>query len=530
MRQPVSPSNCSRCSQPLREADIAILAIAAHAALHVFRPSRSTGQGGLYRRRRILYAAYVLWPISSTSLAFINPNSAFVNFQIYCTFPKRPFWYRLALSWIPRYMIFVVIVCIYASIYAYVRVKFHGFDNLGSHTGSMSAATDSVTGEITNQLHSRIDGESPTILTFSSAPARQKASVVSTLFPTGKSKSEADAHNVPEWDQADSVTVSQVPDCEKKGSGVSSSDFAPDANTGKVLDTVGICPQEKEDHTRTGGEQPTRPSIARTMSETCTVDTDFTADEETTLQENCKEQSNLTRNRPRPNQLAVTRRAIRRQLRFMFIYPLMYMLMWTLPLVNQCFNYSDWWAANKPFSLTVAATACLSLQAGVDSLVFSWRERPWRRSRPPNPNRTKSLLDGVLALFSRSFGHGSRGPNQDEKQVGSPKVEGMGRGPCKGKSIQPESHWWEVEGRKRKDSIWMGTDSQYSPPHSRRESSCPAHDRARSMDQKSQMHIRSRSADTRKPIHSRSRSTAVRPITRSEKAPEAVTRADPRRA
>lgn len=439
-----------------------------------------------------------------------------MNFQIYCTLPKRPFYYRLALSWIPRYMIFITVVCIYASIYVYVRSKFHGFDNLGSCTRSMSAERESTAEYVTEQLRSQNDPESPRTLLSNGASASRKASVVSAIFLINSSKPEPDSQNIPEYEQIDIITAPEAVDISKQGSGVSSSDFAACATASKALNSVESCHPEEETHI---DEKLTRPSIARTMSEARTIDTECTMDADTTFQEDAKDHSTLSRNKPRPSQLARTRRAIRRQLRFMFIYPLVYIAMWTLPFVAHCFNYSDWWTAHEPFSLTVAATACLSLQAGADSLVFSWRERPWRRTRAPKPDWVKRLFDRTIHIYPHGIRGGGSNPSHDEKQIGSrPKLRDMRRhSSIKGQSIKPEKHWWEAEGRRRKDSVWMGTDSHNSVSRLSSEPSPAANTQAEGTEQKKPCHTRSRSADVKKFIHSRSQSTIAKIVPQSIK-------------
>ena len=101
--------------------------IAIHSALYIFKPNNSGDEGGLYPYRKFAYVAYLVLPLLLASLAFVNPDDAYVSDGTYCYLPVRPIWYRLTLAWIPRYLIFVIILGIYASIYFYVRYKFRGF-------------------------------------------------------------------------------------------------------------------------------------------------------------------------------------------------------------------------------------------------------------------------------------------------------------------------------------------------------------------------------------------------------------------
>jgi G protein-coupled receptor GPR1 len=72
------------------------------------------------------------------------------------------------------------------------------------------------------------------------------------------------------------------------------------------------------------------------------------------------------------------RNKIRRQLRFLFIYPLVYIGMWIMPFVSHVIQYDDRYALNPPFALTCVTTVSICIQATVDCWLFSTREKPWR--------------------------------------------------------------------------------------------------------------------------------------------------------
>lgn len=46
----------------------------------------------------------------------------------FCYLPARPIWYRIALSWGPRYVILCTILGIYLAVYFYTKSKFGDFD------------------------------------------------------------------------------------------------------------------------------------------------------------------------------------------------------------------------------------------------------------------------------------------------------------------------------------------------------------------------------------------------------------------
>ncbi|KAG7132571.1 G protein-coupled receptor GPR1 like [Verticillium longisporum] len=110
----------------IEASDIAVALIAIHTALYIFKPRQLNGQSGLYPYRRTAYAVLFILPVVLASLAFIN-TPAYVNNGQYCYLPIRPLWARLALSWIPRYIILLIIFVSYLCTYIYVSVLMHRF-------------------------------------------------------------------------------------------------------------------------------------------------------------------------------------------------------------------------------------------------------------------------------------------------------------------------------------------------------------------------------------------------------------------
>ncbi|SCV04814.1 LAMI_0H19460g1_1 [Lachancea mirantina] len=134
-------------------ADIAIAIFAVHFAILIFRPNwkrlnHKTGniEGGLFPVRHFLYAVTLVVPAILASLAFVNfdkfwpvnlndhvvldNNNFGFTYQgrvggykalsAWCFLPPVPYWYRLVLSWGPKYFIIILIFTVYISIYVYV--------------------------------------------------------------------------------------------------------------------------------------------------------------------------------------------------------------------------------------------------------------------------------------------------------------------------------------------------------------------------------------------------------------------------
>ncbi|KAK7177547.1 plasma membrane G-protein coupled receptor [Paraphaeosphaeria sporulosa] len=81
--------------------DYSVLVMAGHSAIHVFDTTNTSRTKGLYPYRTYVYDGAFLIPGIMAGLAFINPHWGYM-FRAFCSLPRRPFWYRLALTWIPR--------------------------------------------------------------------------------------------------------------------------------------------------------------------------------------------------------------------------------------------------------------------------------------------------------------------------------------------------------------------------------------------------------------------------------------------
>ena len=98
---------------------------------------------------------------------------------------------------------------------------------------------------------------------------------------------------------------------------------------------------------------------------------------------------------------------IKKQLRFMFLYPVVYLLMWLAPFVSHCYRYTK---IAPPFTLDTLALASATLQGAADCIIFMLREKPWRHIQPiriPGSKieifgpKTKQRTDTGLRSFGR---------------------------------------------------------------------------------------------------------------------------------
>jgi G protein-coupled receptor GPR1 len=443
-------------------ADLSIFFIALHTTLYIFRPPQKLDNGGLHRYRYWAYGSWLLLPHLAASLAFTNPSGhAYVTTGTFAYLPKRPFWYRLALAWIPRYIIFVSIIAMYAAIYVYVKVKFSGFDSLES--GDLSLDTDSAQASRPGQKSNFTSLPSPQITLTSDMENNQGYRRKSSSLAVSDSlvdhnygrRQSAMPEGIPEWEKADFITVPPSPSPRRISQlsvGVEAADFARDGIEEGSGSRWGPNPfrHESQSTIRANGNDVVPPASDAQLTHD-TVGSAPSGPSRTATVGSIP----TSRASGATEQLTMTRIAIRRQLRFLFIYPLIYLLLWILPFVQHCLNYTDYYVAHPQFWLSVCTTCLLALQAGVDCVVFSWRERPWRRMTG-SPFLSVWAFRKLRARFSAKHEH------SDQDGEGEGEGDGVGSSdPEAGKlkKLKRDSDWWEEEGKKRKDSVWLGTDT-----------------------------------------------------------------------
>ncbi|KAF7512960.1 hypothetical protein GJ744_011226 [Endocarpon pusillum] len=432
-------------------ADLSILFIALHSTLYILRPPQRLGHGGLYKYRHWVYASWLLLPLLAASLAFTNRSEpAYVTLGTVAYLPKRPFWYRLALAWIPRYIIFISIISMYTAIYIYVKVKFQGFDNFGSD--GLSYKTSSTGASKIGQTSHFTSSASPQINSIGNLENSANYGREPPAFPTYSSPDDVAnvqqhlqaTDNVPEWEKIDFITRSPLVNPKRISQlsmGIEAADFAHGSTT-KPNDSRGrLSPYGLDTRNDSAALTVKTNSTDRTTLTAGIVDSSHGA----TRSSPALERTGVT------DEMAVTRNAIRRQLRFLFIYPVIYLLLWILPFAQHCLNYTNYYTEHPTFWLNVCTTCILALQAGIDCAIFSWRERPWKRMNG-SPFITIWPFRKLRARFSTKDGQRSQSHGNSNMDPADPEA-------VKPNEPKRDSNWWEEEGKKRKDSVWLGTDT-----------------------------------------------------------------------
>ena len=344
------------------------------------RPGKS---GGLQEHRWLAYICWAIFLLLLPAIAFVNKQEPYVSQGTYCYLPIRPFWYRIVLSWTPRYCILCTIIAIYLVIYIYTKKKFGRFDI------SMNSGTTGTAEPISKTNRPEAQGLRPPLWKRCTAVRRGKQQ--------------------------------QLP---------SESQALPMIST----------PAVRVDSISSGDE--TAPDLSSGLPR------------KTTLLEALRDRSlfPVSYEMPKNDNSALRKRhrEIQRQLRYMFIYPLVYILMWIPPFINHCYYYTVEY--NPPFELNCVSLTFLSLQCAVDCLIFNIRERPWRSEPVKGNNSAKlaSVTEGSVITEPQTR-RGSKDP-EDQRGRRSQSVQGSVDGQTdqprtvrKSRSRPKPKHWWDNE-------------------------------------------------------------------------------------
>lgn len=330
------------------------------------------------------------------ALAFINPGHAYESLGAYCQLPIRPFWYRLALAWIPRYCVAIIILSLAGAIYAYVGCEFRSYANLSQ--SSMTPATTTlglslIDGDpetATEQLET-LRRTTSSLPDFASSVASHRRGSAVAFGPTTYAPAPQITAHVPSTQSLPEYSTLHPP------------------NRTAVRPGLFVIPS---------GYAVQPPPSTLNLEGPLSPHTQPVVDPMSTVVPTTPVKATAPRHRsssPTPGQrhLARQRRRIHRQLRLMFIYPIAYILMWMIPFIHHSMNYSDRYANHPLWFTRVGQAICLTSMGFVDCLIFSIREKPWR-----NISNSDGTIWGSLAVWRKSRSSIST-PNSEEAGYGN---------------------------------------------------------------------------------------------------------------
>ncbi|KAF4451597.1 hypothetical protein F53441_5453 [Fusarium austroafricanum] len=415
----------------IEASDVSVALISVHTALYIFR-----GEQGLYPFRKAAYAVAAIIPIIMASLAFVE-SPGYVNTGQFCYLPFNPMWKRLALTWIPRYMAFAVILCLCIGVYIYVRVLMRRFSgNESSNTISkdldsidpLQQPLTTVPPTPTMRYHGLIPSSNPSrrnsvtiledrparppIATFNSfrldRPGSSHARPPLTTFNSfhldmpGTSNSSrlhsarmARRGSVQMWMAnfgTDLTSQSEHTEVDSQGSEGTTHCGSDDVIAPLVIHTKPEHLQQAPPpdvvtplyHTQLATDFFHRPdghrsdSSAIATSRPPSIPNIFTILRRTPGSPRSTDTNTvLTQSAFNAPGTVKTREKILRQLRLLFIYPIVYVAIWILPFIVQLTGYGR----GAPYQMRLASIVLMSFHGLADSIVFSLKEKPWRHSQ-----------------------------------------------------------------------------------------------------------------------------------------------------
>lgn len=277
--------------------------------------------------------------------------------------PVRPFWYRLAISWIPRYVILIVIVVMNVCIYIYAGYGTSTAQFYSRH----QAAGDETDGHFTLDDIPRSPLTQPPTqpstpgfppnhsLEFLTSPLEPSPSTMSPFhtYELGQSSHDRRA--------SDGTTL-----VGSRSTRASSAD-----------DSAKVAWSPPRPFYKMANKSPPNSTISENR------ELEFAAGEEARIYGPA---ASAEPQPPRPTsddpigkqELRARRSNARRQLRMMFVYPTVYFSVWIIPFVNHVLQYDNWMAEHPIYALTFITWVCVAGIGIIDAVVFSLREQPWR--------------------------------------------------------------------------------------------------------------------------------------------------------
>lgn len=358
--------------------DLSVLLMALHTGLYIFR-----GRSGLYPYRRIAFATVVTVSVLLASLAFVN-KPAFVNLGAFCLLPTQHSWTNRALSWIPRYIVVVTVIITYTFIYIYVACAMTDTQEYSRlrHDNASLANVDQLPFSELDSLppipctaHHGLLPRTPSDGMAQDASGRASAATrvvvrkhrpLSRIYPIHvrhglspfthfRNNKEANAFGN-SWHAVGGLRQT-IPACLLSAAATAPSPYSTELAD---LDLQG------------SGHQP---AMASDLADFSPMDFGTT-------------------------DLSIMRGGMRRQLRQLFVYPVVYTVGWLIPWVLHITGGDK---TGRPFGLVLAGLVSLCLQGLADSIMFLVLEKPWQFRR-----RNTNLCHHGLCDRSMTRGSGAR--------------------------------------------------------------------------------------------------------------------------
>lgn len=320
--------------------DLMIFIISIHTAVYVFSPkfTKALDEGGRWRWMCYVLCLWLSMPGLLAGLAFIDRPTAYVPLVTWCYLPPQPLVWRYALAWGPRYFILLTISVLYVMVYVYVQRVYRSINK-----NQQEASNEAYRSRQSSFRYSSEPEQSPRRPHLAYLQSR-RPSTTPLLFEEN------------ERERAPSVSTesNEAPIFLSEALAMSHTNASP-------LEIETLAPP-----------QPTA------ASQNLTVTTFLVEPLPPSVQASTPVISDTS------DTFSQRRACVERQMRTLFIFPLVYLIMWIPPFVNHIYQvntYNSNMTQPPPgtFIITLLATIFLPSQGFVNACIYAIRERPWRR-------------------------------------------------------------------------------------------------------------------------------------------------------
>ncbi|ODA81105.1 hypothetical protein RJ55_04068 [Drechmeria coniospora] len=369
--------------------DMAVALVALHTALFVF-----CGRNGLFPYRRIAYATFVFLPLLLTSLAFVN-KPAFAKAGPFCYLPAMPRWPRRVLSWGPRYAILVTVCAAYLSTYIYVKLLMRRYREQGAAMPGRLPIVDGQAGPrdplfpptaVPLVCHGLVATSAEEV--SEQSPSRAAAP---SAGRTERQVPSAAPEGCVEWDVPKAGFDLAGSVANHRDDGSNSHSCPSHAHTSDSHPRPSTLPISRVGGHSFSCQSPETQAQAEAKSCRCCCSVAVTARVMATRPSTPPRHVISPNHQPHGTQvptipflspiatdIAKTRKQVHRRLRQLFVYPILYAVVWLMPLVA---HLVDGDGTEPSFGLVLASLASLCSQGVADVLVLSTVEKPWRQPR-----------------------------------------------------------------------------------------------------------------------------------------------------
>jgi hypothetical protein len=373
------------------------VAISIHGAIQIYNPivDPHDTRYGLNPWHNLINVALFIVPNILASLAFIGPNGGYAPDGSVCWLPIRPVWYSLALSWIPRYVIFVIITSLAIAVYSHVGNQFKSFHRSWNLHFKPSKSPKTVTpkpraiSNIEDGKTTKFSSGNEPITLSPAFQAQSNSQLLSPFVPLaelsthqsgdikGQRRYTTDKGSTPAHRNPFSLLSSKsLP--SKKATIRHSSACITTLETDNQSPEIGTCRRisvATNGTCQSGQTQKSSQTMPIFNSPSDLSLTNLTASPSVNAEQELEQ--GLTNLSVGQSALEVRRQTMIKQLKTTFIYPMVYIALWTIPFVLHCMQYRTEYAMNPPSALAALSTCSIASMGLFDAACFLVRERPW---------------------------------------------------------------------------------------------------------------------------------------------------------